>query len=243
MDPAEMDSADIASQMGFASFGQQPSNKKRRYNPAADAVTSLPISVTPKPARADKLEKHHHQTNSRDRGHSSGRERAAGSNYIPLGVRSKAQVPMRAEEYVDMDEDDESGGIPLMSAGIVDTQTRTVDSPVDRSIGSGAYRSLENNDSNVQTGPSVNTKASSPGRPGQHQGREDVEEESHKNSNEEGEREGESTEVQSSNVTTMGPHNWAALRRGVKNSRGDVAYYDRRFVEDPWATLIEGLKE
>ncbi|MCJ1252772.1 hypothetical protein MMC24_000578 [Lignoscripta atroalba] len=35
-------------------------------------------------------------------------------------------------------------------------------------------------------------------------------------------------------------HEWAALRRGIRNHRGDVAYYDRSFVEDPWKELLDG---
>ena len=32
-------------------------------------------------------------------------------------------------------------------------------------------------------------------------------------------------------------HNWQALRKGVPNSRGDIAYYDASFIEDPWKDL------
>lgn len=32
-------------------------------------------------------------------------------------------------------------------------------------------------------------------------------------------------------------YNWHALRRGVRNEMGDVAYYDASFVEDPWEHL------
>ena len=33
-------------------------------------------------------------------------------------------------------------------------------------------------------------------------------------------------------------HDWNALRKGVRNARGDICYYDASFVEDPWATLM-----
>ena len=33
-------------------------------------------------------------------------------------------------------------------------------------------------------------------------------------------------------------HDWHALRKGVRDSRGDVAYYDPSFVEDPWKDLV-----
>lgn len=32
-------------------------------------------------------------------------------------------------------------------------------------------------------------------------------------------------------------YNFAALRRGVRNENGDIAYYDHSFVEDPWKEL------
>ena len=32
-------------------------------------------------------------------------------------------------------------------------------------------------------------------------------------------------------------YDWHALRKGVRDERGDVAYYDTSFVEDPWKKL------
>ena len=32
-------------------------------------------------------------------------------------------------------------------------------------------------------------------------------------------------------------YDWSALKKGVKDERGDVAYYDASFVEDPWKRL------
>lgn len=32
-------------------------------------------------------------------------------------------------------------------------------------------------------------------------------------------------------------HDWHALRKGVRDSRGDIAYYHPSFVEDPWKDL------
>ena len=34
-----------------------------------------------------------------------------------------------------------------------------------------------------------------------------------------------------------GHWDWQALRRGIRNERGDTAFYDASFVEDPWAVL------
>ena len=33
-------------------------------------------------------------------------------------------------------------------------------------------------------------------------------------------------------------YNWQALRKGIMNEIGDVAYYDASFTEDPWSHLI-----
>jgi len=35
----------------------------------------------------------------------------------------------------------------------------------------------------------------------------------------------------------QGSYDWQSLRRGVRDERGDVAYYDASFVEDPWKHL------
>lgn len=33
-------------------------------------------------------------------------------------------------------------------------------------------------------------------------------------------------------------YDWRALRKGVRDENGDVAYYDGSFVEDPWRGLV-----
>lgn len=37
---------------------------------------------------------------------------------------------------------------------------------------------------------------------------------------------------------TDGQWDWQALRRGVRDARGDMAFYDASFVEDPWKHLL-----
>ncbi len=37
-----------------------------------------------------------------------------------------------------------------------------------------------------------------------------------------------------------GEWDWGALRRGVRDERGDMAFYDASFVEDPWRGLLVG---
>ena len=41
----------------------------------------------------------------------------------------------------------------------------------------------------------------------------------------------------SSGKLPNGEWDWQALRKGVRDERGDMAYYDASFVEDPWAAL------
>ncbi len=36
-----------------------------------------------------------------------------------------------------------------------------------------------------------------------------------------------------------GQWDWQALRRGVRDARGDIAFYDASFVEDPWKHLLD----
>lgn len=38
---------------------------------------------------------------------------------------------------------------------------------------------------------------------------------------------------------TDGQWDWQALRRGVRDARGDMAFYDASFVEDPWKHLLK----
>ena len=37
-----------------------------------------------------------------------------------------------------------------------------------------------------------------------------------------------------------GDWDWQALRRGFRDARGDMAFYDASFVEDPWRHLRSG---
>jgi hypothetical protein len=37
-----------------------------------------------------------------------------------------------------------------------------------------------------------------------------------------------------------GEWDWQALRRGVRDEKGDLAFYDASFVEDPWRGLLGG---
>ena len=39
-----------------------------------------------------------------------------------------------------------------------------------------------------------------------------------------------------------GGYDWRALRKGVVNRKGDVAYYDESFVENPWTELLVAVE-
>ncbi|KAF3067204.1 hypothetical protein GL218_08695 [Daldinia childiae] len=77
MEETEDTTAAMAQAMGFSSFGAQPnSNKRRKFNPRADAVvastsTSMPLHIS---------------------------EAKSGSNAIPLGVRSKNENQITLED-------------------------------------------------------------------------------------------------------------------------------------------------
>jgi hypothetical protein len=79
---------DVSAQMGFNSFGAQPSVKKRKYNPAADAFTSA--------AKPDNISTFRVPSNGQRGAHSpSGRNpsvRGSGGNRTPLGQRNGQKV-------------------------------------------------------------------------------------------------------------------------------------------------------
>ncbi|POR31711.1 Uncharacterized protein TPAR_08061 [Tolypocladium paradoxum] len=91
MDPGADDEAAMAQMMGFSAFGA-PQNKKRKYNPNADAATGAP----PQPSRG------------------SGRGASTGSNATPLG-QAQNRAAGRAATTTDtheMDLDDDGDSAP-----------------------------------------------------------------------------------------------------------------------------------
>lgn len=237
-----MDSAEIALQMGFASFGQQPSNKKRRYNSAADAVTSMSVSIPPKLVQTERLRGWHQRGQGRGRGQPNKKEKDAGSNHTPMGVRRKPQIRMSGEDHGDINKggDDEGGGVALLDGGLEIANIQGGDSLVDSSIKTGAHRPSDDIESGVQKTDIVNAEIHAQGRSGQQRFQVFIEERQ-SDFDEEAEHEQEAPQVQHSDLTKEGPYDWKALRRGVRDARGDVAYYQKSFVEDPWATVIKGL--
>ncbi|OTB04900.1 hypothetical protein M426DRAFT_11258 [Hypoxylon sp. CI-4A] len=99
MEDEEDTTAAMAQAMGFSSFGAQNPNKRRKFNPHADAVVATDAtSAIPL------------------------REAASGSNATPLGVR------IRNEDEVDLEEDEEASGASGNKAhGDVKTQGQNDD--------------------------------------------------------------------------------------------------------------------
>ena len=241
MDSADVDSGEIVLQMGFASFGQQPSNKKRRYNSAADTVSSMSVSTPPTIVQTQRLNGKHQRGQGRDRGQQNKKEKDAGSTQTPMEVRRKPQIPMSGENHGDINKggNNEGGLVAVSDSGPGITNTQARDSLVNNSIKARAYRHSDDIESGVQKADIVNAEIHARGRSSQQ--RFQVFIEGRKSDlDEEAEQEQEAPEVQHSDLTMEGPYDWGALRRGVRDARGDVAYYQKSFVEDPWATVIKG---
>ncbi|KAI2617300.1 hypothetical protein GGS26DRAFT_408110 [Hypomontagnella submonticulosa] len=88
MEDSEDTAAAMAQAMGFSSFGTQKNpNKRRKFNPHADAVVASPSTST--------IPLHHSGAT---------REVKSGSNATPLGIRN------RNEDEIDLEEDGEGEG-------------------------------------------------------------------------------------------------------------------------------------
>ncbi|KAI1130779.1 hypothetical protein F5Y10DRAFT_108149 [Nemania abortiva] len=92
MDEAEDTAAAMAAAMGFASFGAQKPNKRRKFNPSTDAFVA-PISPSASTS-ASTLPFHRYNDD---------RATTTGSNTVPLGHRKQ---PTNADE-IDLDDDED----------------------------------------------------------------------------------------------------------------------------------------
>ncbi|MCJ1477378.1 hypothetical protein MMC13_006049 [Lambiella insularis] len=292
---------DLAAQMGFASFGAQPTAKKRKYNSATDAVTcfstiphpSLPKKPPPVTGAnrgavasgrgrgeyggvaingSDKeaINGLGHQIGSAtgeevgNRGKAGGRvlggggrrarggrggmemgrgdrDGPSGSNSTPLGSvasRDSAESGSRgldvalglggreAHEGTMDDEDDTPGyiedtppGSPLTQMVTAFSNAETKAREAERVMGlarSPVQNILLVNQASNDAEADVTTSTLPSGALPVRPQRESM---------------------------SQGRYDWAALRRGVRNERGDVAYYDASFVEDPWKDLIAKAEE
>ncbi|MCJ1381660.1 hypothetical protein MMC17_004771 [Xylographa soralifera] len=285
---------DLAAQMGFASFGAQPTARKRKYNLAADAMTSfLPPShvgmpLKPPPsvgtgANSGALGKVRDGQNGwlsergnrgahggnryaegergrgkdrvlgrggrRGRGGRGGAEMSrrtgegvSGSNSTPLGTRLRNGGENAAAEWLKMrigagtspqsqeqEDEEEDAGMP----GYVDSTppgspspknsthltNNAEDSPIDEEA--EPTRQVEGEKEEVD----ADSGSGPPGRPPAWSSTP------------------EDFPVRTQQSGSRGRHwDWNALRKGVRNEKGDVVYYDASFVEDPWKDLVGGMR-
>ncbi|KAK7752612.1 hypothetical protein SLS62_005381 [Diatrype stigma] len=98
----DVDAAAMAEAMGFSSFGAQQPNKRRKYNPSADAFLDSGITANP-----------------------GGGPMSSGSNSTPLGTRA----PNKDEIDLDLDGDDEEGGSGTAIGAAVAQDTVDEDDP------------------------------------------------------------------------------------------------------------------
>ncbi|MCJ1403085.1 hypothetical protein MMC11_006308 [Xylographa trunciseda] len=286
-DPPSDHDPDLATQMGFASFGAQPTAKRRKYNPAADAMTSfLPAAHTGLPqkpppalgtgansgvlgrARGGKdgwlSDRGHRGAHVGDR-HAEGEgamrkdrvlggggrrgrggrgpvekrwmnaEGPSGSNSMPLGTRvgsggengaSKAPgIGLYPRSKVWETEEEEDDGMP----GYVDSTPP----------GSPLRQETIHPTGEVEGSP-IHEERASVGRLGE-EAEEGVDADAA--SETVGHPTASSGILEKLSVRTQkigGHYDWNALRKGIRNEQGDVAYYDASFVEDPWRDLVGG---
>ncbi|MCJ1235204.1 hypothetical protein MMC14_003171 [Varicellaria rhodocarpa] len=325
MDPSGLDPSfdldpALAAQMGFASFGAQPSLKKRRYNPSTDAVVSTCSSNGRGKAKQEQY-------------HSSGKNGAgSGGNNVPLGVR---KVEGHGRGGVDTNGQDTMGGTRKVG-GMGDEEEEEGGRGRRRGRdGEGKKGQSENKDEDTDDeepvdnySPKGNTYADSdhtarpviippplplplpllspslPSQPKSNDGSSSIHDFTPTNTNSANttiapiatsktsgtatpplpppsptpetlpasnlampmtrttdvpapvtavstllpglvysqvngaERSHETQEQKPKPKQKQGP-DWWALRKGVRDERGDVAYYDRSFVEDPWEELLQ----
>ena len=89
MEDADADAAAMAEAMGFSSFGNQASNKRRKFNPSTDAFVASMSPSDPTSDSGPHFADSHITT--------------TGSNMVPLGIRKKNLNEIDLED----DEDEE----------------------------------------------------------------------------------------------------------------------------------------
>ena len=215
---------EIALQMGFTSFGARPTAKKRKYNPAADAVSDQPFTFA-----------------SSARGRGGGTRGGSGSNITPLGSARGQQGTLG-----DAVEGDSRAGSSVVAGTGVAQGDKTIS-------GSGGAQGRDEEYEEPGYVDGTPPDSPLPSLEGEHTRLAEVHEhrphvfhppESEAYVRERPMAEGEGAgplvergKGQASDVPGQ-RYDWAALRRGVRNQQGDIAYYDRSFVEDPWEGLV-----
>ncbi|KAL9122615.1 MAG: hypothetical protein Q9187_000829 [Circinaria calcarea] len=215
---------EVALQMGFTSFGARPKAKKRKYDSAADTTTDQPPTLA-----------------SSGCGRGGGTRGGSGSNVTPLGsTRSKQGMLGDAVE-----EDNRAGSSVVAGPGAAQS---------DKSVSED--RGAQGRDDEYEEPGYVDDtppESPLPSLEGEHTQLAEVHEhrphvlhppESEVNMTGRPMAEGEGARAlveRGKGLASDVPgqrYDWAALRRGVRNQQGDIAYYDRSFMEDPWEGLI-----
>lgn len=215
-EPYSVDPA-LAASMGFTGFGMQPAAKKRRYNPATEVVADIQLS-TPYAATGSNAG-------------SIGQRGGNGVHGLPArpphrmegrlegGARLGAELGVghgkRGGVYGDERNRDLGRGSNAMALGVKRTTAPGQDDGLVDAQGPSYVE-----DTPPPRSPHVSdTNTDSAHRPHVADG------------------EGSTNGSGPPRRTANGNYDWTTLRRGVRNERGDMAYYDASFVEDPWRGL------
>lgn len=206
---------EIAAAMGFGSFGAQPQNKRRKFT-HNDAVVEGQSDVSNKSARPS----------------------GSGANTTALGVRSKP-AEVLSEESVHVQENDLTQDLDSAAAN-EEPQSKEKAKTKAKGKKGGAPLGLADY---VAWGNKI-TSETAPQAP-------QIVTESPVSSAEPASKPAAESHVNNVAVTQnggAGAESWPqglpdqqelfALRRGVKNARGDMAYFLPSFIEDPWSSLV-----
>jgi len=275
MDEDPSPELDIATQMGFASFGAKPTAKKRKYNPATDAVVSASVTQLTNLGSGAGLPRKppptinggvvggfsglrgggdHAGSRGNERGRAGGQrwggeggnmgrgrgrwtrneQGSTGSNNTPLGVRvARGKGPVVGTTALP-NWDPEDDVIDDDMPGYVDDTPPDSPAPTHMSI-RPTHPNMD--DSTLSGDEPVPTTPEEKGEDAHPESQAvDVPLSRGRNNGRTG-NEGRPAN-DSLPVRPPGGYDWAALKRGVRNERGDMCYYDASFVEDPWAKLM-----
>ncbi len=219
MDDLEVEGIDpaLAASMGFSSFGAQPTAKKRKFNHATDAVVDRQQAKQSEvPAKS---------------------KNASGSNKTTLGVRER-RPPAEISNIVGNGSQSMSTPDKGNKNGALNS-TRSEQSSAE--IASPAVARAEHNDQqesrpgisgSLEQVPSVTATANEPNPAISAMPASDA-----KDAHQSAHSPAATGSGRASGHGGLSQAELQALRKGVKDERGDVAYFLPSFVEDPWKGL------
>ena len=223
---------DVAVHMGFSSFGAQSTNKKRKYNPNADTFTAEKAELSEGTLPLDDMRLHdHYARDGHPRSSTAVQARGANQNTLsvgrtqgelfPTGKTASANTSRRA---MIMQEEQQEKYYEEPSY-VEDTPPTTPSSKAAMPCSMNPTFFTKNSSSRDEErsvlehphpDPVPDMNKLKPTGPSP-------------------------DEILLSANKERKPwdqhYDWAALRRGVRDARGDVAYYDKSFIEDPWQEL------